>query len=102
MPNEKKLDQAKIDEIILKIFSLLNEQKVSPEEGFVVAEEILMSSMEKFAKIHGVSVDEIHAKLVDHISGGLRASSGHKKQPTYVVGQNRGWIGNPKTQTENN
>lgn len=91
--------QDRIEEIMLELFSLLNEKKVSPEEGFLIAEEILMTSMERYAKQNNVSPDEVHSKLLDHLIGGKQKS--HQKS-VYVVGQNRGWIGNPKSQTENN
>ena len=93
MPNQER-----IEEIMQEVFSLLNEKKVSPEEGFLVAEEILMTSMERYAKIHGVSPDEIHSRLLDHLIGRQKPAG----KTVFMVGQNRGWIGNPKTQTENN
>ena len=91
--------QDRIEEIMLELFSLLNEKKVSPEEGFLIAEEILMTSMERYAKQNNVSPDEVHSKLLDHLIGEKQKS--HQRS-VYVVGQNRGWIGNPKSQTENN
>jgi len=91
--------QDRIQEIMSELFSLLNEKKVSPEEGFLIAEEILMTSMERYARLNNVSPDEIHNKLVDHLTVGKQKSS---QRVVYVVGQNRGWIGNPKSQTENN
>jgi hypothetical protein len=91
-------DPDRIDQIIKQIFTVLNESKISPEEGFMIAEEILFSSMERMAKIHNISVEEIQAKIAEHLLGGA------KEPPArgFRIGQGHGWIGNPKAITENN
>lgn len=88
----------RIEEIIDQVLTILNERKVSPEEGFRVAEEILFSSMEGMAKLHNVSVEEIQVKMAESLMGG------HKEPPNrgFQIGKGHGWIGNPKAITENN
>ena len=93
MPNPDR-----ITEIINKILTILNEQKVSPEEGFRVAEELLFASMEGFAKLHNVSVEEIQGKVIEGMLGIPKENSPRG----FSIGKGHGWIGNPKTMTENN
>jgi len=85
-------------EIINQVIAILNESKASPEEGFRVAEEILFSSMEKMAKLHNVSVEEIQGKVIEGILGVQKENSPR----VFQIGKGHGWIGNPKTMTENN
>jgi hypothetical protein len=93
MPNPDRMD-----EIIKQIFTVLNEKKISPEEGLMIAEEILFSSMERMAKIHNISIEEIQARIAEHFLGGQKDTS----KRVFKIGQGHGWIGNPKTLTENN
>jgi hypothetical protein len=93
MPNPDR-----ITEIINQVLSVLNEKKVSPEEGFRVAEEILFASMEGLAKLHNVSVEEIQGKVIEGILGIPKENSPRG----FRIGKGHGWIGNPKTITENN
>jgi len=93
MPNPER-----IDEIIKQIFAVLNEKKISPEEGLMIAEEILFSSMERMSKIHNISLEEIQSRLAEHFLGGQKEPS----KKIFKVGQGHGWIGNPKAMTENN
>jgi hypothetical protein len=91
-------DQSRAEELIRIIFEVLNQQKVSPEEGFVIAEEILLSSVERLAKINNLSPEQVNNHLLKQ--AGLQEAP-TKKTP-YIVGSGRGWIGNPNATTENN
>lgn len=93
MPNPDR-----ITEIINQVLAVLNEKKVSPEEGFRVAEEILFASMEVMAKLHNVSIEEIQARLGESLLSGDKEIS----PKGFRIGQGHGWIGNPKSITENN
>jgi hypothetical protein len=88
----------RIAEIVNQVLAVLNEKKVSPEEGFRVAEEILFASMEGMAKLHNVSVEEIQSKMAETMLGVQKEHSPRGFQ----IGKGHGWIGNPKTITENN
>jgi hypothetical protein len=93
MPNTDKTT-----EIINQVLAILNENKVSPEEGFRVAEEILFASMEGMAKLHNVSLEEIQARLGESLLSGAK----EHQSKGFRIGQGHGWVGNSKTMTENN
>lgn len=105
MPNKEalaKLDFDKLEQIVIEIFSVLNKNKVSPEEGFYIAQEILATSIERFAKTNNISIEDVQHKLIEMLTNSVSAPAGKKKQAIYVVGQDRGWVGNPNTLTEDN
>lgn len=97
-----KLDYDKLENIIVEIFSVLNKNKISPEEGFYIAQEILATSIERFAKVNNIPIEDIQHKLIQIMSGSIQGPAGHKKPTVYLVGQDRGWVGNPKALTEDN
>jgi hypothetical protein len=87
---------SRMDALIGIIFEILNQEKVSPEEAFILAEEILASSLERLAKQNNLSVEELREKIAKSLM--------HKSpsQPRIGIGSNRGWVGNPKALRENN
>ncbi len=87
---------ARVDQLIGIIFEVLNQEKVSPEEAFMIAEEILASSLERLAKQNNLSVEELREKIAKSLY--------HKSppQPMIGIGSNRGWVGNSKALKENN
>jgi len=97
-------DHSRSEDLIKEIFEFLNQKKVSPEEGFLIAEEILLSSVERFAKLNNINPEDVKDRILG-FSSGLNPDFDHptpeRKNP-YMVGSGRGWIGNPKTTTENN
>lgn len=90
------LDDPKFNETIEKIFKILSDIKASPEDGMEIAQEILMTSIERFAKANNTTPEEI-AKLI-------------AKQPMLPVAPRtantifglRGWIGNESGLKEDN
>lgn len=97
-------NHSRSEELIKQIFEFLNQQKVSPEEGFLIAEEILLSSVERFAKLNNLNPEDVKDRILGAHTG-LNSNLDHpmpeKKKP-YMVGSGRGWIGNPNATTENN
>lgn len=104
MPNDEslsKLDLNKLEEIIVEVFSVLNKNKVSPEEGFYIAQEIIATSIERFAKTNNISINDVQHRLIEIITGSA-ANPASKKRATYIIGQDRGWVGNKNALTEDN
>jgi hypothetical protein len=104
MPNDEslsKLDFNKLEEIIVEVFSVLNKNKVSPEEGFYIAQEIIATSIERFAKTNNISINDVQHRLIEMITGSA-ANPTAKKRAAYVIGQDRGWVGNKNALTEDN
>lgn len=97
-----KLDFDKLQEIVIEVFSVLNKNKVSPEEGFYIAQEILATSIERFANINNISVDDIQNKLIQVMTNSVATPAERKKKAVYIIGQDRGWVGNQNTLTEDN
>lgn len=97
-----KLDFDKLEQIVIEVFSVLNKNKVSPEEGFYIAQEILATSIERFANTNNISIEDVQHRLIEMITSSVAAPAGKKKRSVYVIGQDRGWVGNPKTLTEDN
>lgn len=89
-------DASRLDALINQIFKVLDEERVSPEEGLMIAEEILISSVERLAKSKKISLEELQAKLAE------RFSPQYAQPKRMMIGSNRGWVGNPKTMTEDN
>lgn len=89
-------ESTRLDDLIGQIFQVLNQEKVSPEEGFIIAEEILISSIQRLAKSNNLSVEELRQKLIE------RLTPQHPSAKKLMIGSGRGWVGNPKTITENN
>ena len=89
-------DESRLDALISQIFEVLDQERVSPEEGLMIAEEILISSVERLAKSKKISLEQLQAKLAE------RFSPQHGEPRKMMIGSNRGWIGNPKTMTEDN
>jgi hypothetical protein len=104
------LDLNKLQEVVIEVFSVLNKNKVSPEEGFYIAQEILATSIERFENTNNISIDDIKHKLINDIKNKLidvmmnsvAAPAEKKKRAIYIVGQDRGWVGNQNTLTEDN
>ncbi len=96
------LDEKKMEEIIKKIFIILNEERVSPYDGLMIAEEILQSSVERIAATQNLNPDQLRYKLAKQLFGGNFGTKSEPQKKVLVVGEDRGWIGNTKTTTENN
>lgn len=99
-------NHSRSEDLIKQIFEFLNQQKISPEEGFFIAEEILLSSIERLAKLNNLNPEDIKTRILEFHQGlNIDPSPNHsppeKKRP-YIVGVGRGWIGNPNTLTEDN
>jgi len=104
MPNDEslsKLNINKLEEIIVEVFSVLNKNKVSPEEGFYIAQEIIATSIERFAKTNNISINDVQHRLIEMITSSAKTPAS-KKRSTYVIGQDRGWVGNKNALTEDN
>jgi hypothetical protein len=88
-------DSEKRIELILKrVLSILNEEGVSPEEGYLIAEEIVASSLQVMANLSDISLDLAADRL---------ANSGQSKSyNSSFIGSDRGWFPNFKGLTENN
>jgi hypothetical protein len=97
-----KLDFDKLEEIVIEVFSVLNKNKVSPEEGFYIAQEILATSIERFAKTNNISIEDVRHKLIEVMTNSVAAPAAKKNKAVYVIGQDRGWVGNQNTLTEDN
>jgi hypothetical protein len=88
-------DSEKRMELILKrVLSILNEEGVSPEEGYLIAEEIVASSLQVMANLSEISLDLAADRLAN--------SGPNKSQRRDFVGSDRGWVPNLKGLTENN
>lgn len=95
-------DQSREDELIRQVFDLLAQNRVSPKEGFLLAKEIMLSSVEAYAKTNNLSPEDLLARILhDGFGSGLEAPVVKTKEP-YVVGSGRGWVGNHNATTENN
>jgi hypothetical protein len=95
-------DQSREDELIRQVFDLLAQNRVSPKEGFLLAREIMLSSVEAYAKTNNLSPEDLLARIIHEWSGSdLELPPSNKKEP-YMVGSGRGWVGNYNTTTENN
>jgi hypothetical protein len=102
-------NHSRSEELMRQIFDFLNQQKISPEEGFFIAEEILLSSIERLAKLNNLSPEDIKLGILKFHQGLEGLVSDHKtnhspseRKIPYIVGSGRGWIGNPSTLTEDN
>jgi len=95
-------DEKRMDEVMKKIFILLNEEKISPYDGLMIAEEILQSSVERIAAAQNINPDQLRYRLAKQLFGGNLGIKGEPEKKVLVVGQDHGWVGNTKTTTENN
>jgi len=95
-------NQSREDELIRQVFEFLTQNKVSAKEGFLLAREIMLSSVESYAKTNNLSPEDLLARILhDGFGSDLEAPVVRKKEP-YVVGSGRGWVGNYNSTTENN
>jgi hypothetical protein len=95
-------DRSRDEELISQVFDFLTQNKVSPKEGFILAREIMLSSVEAYAKTNNLSPEDLLARILhDGFGSDLEAPMVKKKEP-YVVGSGRGWVGNHNATTENN
>ena len=95
-------NQSRDEELIKQVFDFLSQNKVSPKEGFFLAREIMLSSVEAYAKTNNLSPEDLLARILqDGFGSGLEAPVVKTKEP-YVVGSGRGWVGNHNATTENN
>ncbi len=88
-------DEKRTSNLLDKVFQLLNEEKTSANEAFILAEEIILSAVERMAKDSNLSVEEIQQKLF----GQLSQNSQQVKQRVHSgselsFAKGRGWIGN--------
>ena len=95
-------DEKRMDEVMKKIFILLNEEKVSPYDALMIAEEIFQTSVERVAAAQNINPDQLRYRLAKQIFGGDFGVKSEPEKKVLVVGQDRGWVGNTKTTTENN
>lgn len=95
-------NQSRDEELIKQVFDFLTQNKVSPKEGFLLAREIMLSSVEAYAKTNNLSPEDLLARILHEGFGSdLEVPASSKNEP-YVVGSGRGWIGNHNATTENN
>jgi len=98
----------RINELIDEFYNFLNSKKVTLEEGFLVGQELILSSIEGFAETNNLHPEEAKEKLMAAIYGADAVQAAKPKQkpvqktPMHIIGQERGWIGNPHAQSENN
>lgn len=87
--------EEKINSVLQKIFEILKESNISPEDGMMISSEIFSSALEMLAESKGISIEDVlhKAEMINSKKIKPLLSSG----PFY----NRGWIGNPKLTEEN-
>jgi len=95
-------NQSREDELIRQVFDLLTQNKVSAKEGFLLAREIMLSSVEAYAKTNNLSPEDLLARIIHEGFGSDLESPMVKNKEPYVVGSGRGWVGNYNATTENN
>jgi|LauGreSBDMM110SN_4_FD.fasta_scaffold309302_2 hypothetical protein len=95
-------NQSREDELIRQVFDLLTQNKVSAKEGFLLAREIMLSSVEAYAKTNNLSPEDLLARIIHEGFGSDLELPIVKSKEPYVVGSGRGWVGNYNTTTENN
>ena len=87
--------EEKINLVLQKIFDLLKESNISPEDGMMISSEIFSSALEMLAESKGVSIEDVLHKA--EAINNKRVIPSIPNSPFY----NRGWIGNPKLTEEN-
>lgn len=87
--------EEKISLVLNKIFEILKESNISPEDGMMISSEIFSSALEMLAESKGVSIEDVMLKA--------EALNNKKTRPLLPDApfSNRGWIGNPKLTEEN-
>jgi hypothetical protein len=82
--------EEKINLVLQKIFEILKESNISPEDGMMISSEIFSSALEMLAESKGISIEEVL----------LKAESINSRRAKPLLPDaplsNRGWIGNPK------
>lgn len=95
-----KVNSERITALIKKMFSLLNKENASTDEALVVAEEIMLSAIERLAKENNMTFEEVQERMY-----GQPSKQQPKKQSVIdglEIGAGRGWVGNAKALSENN
>lgn len=92
------LDDPKFNETLDKILEILSDIKASPEDGMEIAQEILMMSIERFAKANNTTPEEISKIIIKQQQQQYRAVPG---TPNTIFGF-RGWSGNSGGMNEDN
>lgn len=95
----EKVDQVRMNDLMKKVFFLLNQENVTVDEAILLGEEIMFSAIEKMAKENNLSVEDIQHKMYGNL-----AQEQQRRSPFdgLEIGSKRGWIGNGVVMTENN
>lgn len=90
------LDDPKFNEIMDKIMMILSEVRATPEDGMEIAQEILMMSIERFAKQNNTTPEEISKIIAKQ-----QMHQTVPGAPNTIFGLH-GWVGNDSGLKEDN
>jgi hypothetical protein len=100
------MENKRINKLMDDVYQLLNSEKVTLEEGYILGQELILSTIEGYAEMNNIHPEEAKSLLIKQIYG-IQPEAKPEVNPIQkikipVIGMNIGWIGNPNTQLENN